>query len=270
MREDSSPWHGRRVLVTGCTGFLGSAVTRELLARGADVVGLVRDRGRAEAFKREETEGRFHIVYGRAEDVFRLHSAMAVYEVSAVFHLAATKPHAIRQAAKLYSAPLPVVTAQPLQQLAIVKTEEEHEGVLSVARVGEVFGPGDRSRRVVPATALSLLTGETLISTERPARDFVFVQDAARACVRVAEDFTENGPGEFAFRSGWLLTESQISSAMRDVFAGQVVQLPEVAPLANPLDWEPQQPFADAVNATLEWMRDSLRSSSTSAIRKAA
>jgi len=269
MREDSSPWHGRRVLVTGCTGLLGSAVTRELLARGADVVGLVRDRARAEAFKHEEAEGRFHIVYGRAEDVFRLHSTMAVYEVSAVFHLAATAPHAVLRAANLYSAPLPIVTAKPLQQLAIAKTEA-CEGTLSVARFSEVFGPGDRSRRVVPATALSLLTGETLISTERPARDFVFVQDAARACVRVAEDFTENGPGEFAFRSGWLLTESQISSAMRDVFAGQVVQLPEVAPLANPLDWEPQQPFADAVNATLEWMRDSLRSSSTSAIRKAA
>ena len=37
-------WHGRRVFITGCTGFLGSWLTAALLERGASVVGLVRER----------------------------------------------------------------------------------------------------------------------------------------------------------------------------------------------------------------------------------
>ena len=37
-------WRRRRVLVTGCTGLLGSWLTEWLVDRGADVVGLVRDR----------------------------------------------------------------------------------------------------------------------------------------------------------------------------------------------------------------------------------
>ena len=36
-------WQQRRVLVTGCTGLLGSWMTEELIDRGAQVVGLVRD-----------------------------------------------------------------------------------------------------------------------------------------------------------------------------------------------------------------------------------
>ena len=36
-------WQGRSVLVTGCTGLLGSAMTRSLVDLGANVVGLIRD-----------------------------------------------------------------------------------------------------------------------------------------------------------------------------------------------------------------------------------
>ena len=39
----SAYWRDRRVLVTGCTGLLGSWLTEKLVAEEAEVVGLVRD-----------------------------------------------------------------------------------------------------------------------------------------------------------------------------------------------------------------------------------
>ena len=36
-------WSGRKVFVSGTTGLLGAWLTEELLARGAEVVSLVRD-----------------------------------------------------------------------------------------------------------------------------------------------------------------------------------------------------------------------------------
>jgi CDP-glucose 4,6-dehydratase len=39
----NSFWKEKRVLVTGCNGFLGSWLTAGLVAAQADVVGLIRD-----------------------------------------------------------------------------------------------------------------------------------------------------------------------------------------------------------------------------------
>ena len=38
-----SGWAGRRDLVTGATGLVGSSLTRALLERGSHVIALVRD-----------------------------------------------------------------------------------------------------------------------------------------------------------------------------------------------------------------------------------
>ncbi|HEY1187609.1 MAG TPA: NAD(P)-dependent oxidoreductase [Gemmata sp.] len=261
-----SPWAGRRVLLTGCTGFLGSAVARELFAAGAEVVGLIHDRSGAEVFG-AGAGARAHLIRGRADNVFRLHSAMAVHEVAAVFHLAATDPfaedrgtHAVLEAAKLYSRRVPVVAVRPLQQLSLLGRAEPLGG-LSVARFGEVFGPGDRKVfRTVPATALGLHADDPpALVPEGPPTDFVFVRDAARACLRVAEDVALRGPGDYPFRSGWLLSARRMSLAVRDVFNGAAPALPEVGPIANPLGWSPAVPFAEAVSETLDWYGAFLR-----------
>ncbi len=236
MAEKPSFWRGRKVLVTGCTGFLGSAVARELFARGAEVVGLVNERPVTDIFGPHQG-GRVHLVRGRADNVFRLHSAMAVHEVSAVFHLAACDPGPLLQAVGRYSRRVPVVTARPDSQLALAQSDER----LSVVRFGEVFGPGDRKLfRVVPATAIALLSGESVaLPADGPARGFVFVRDAARACLRAAEA----GPNASA-PGGWLLTDRQMVTAVRDVFAGNPTEAPDLT---------------KALNETLAWYREFLR-----------
>ncbi len=82
-------WGGRSVLVTGCTGFLGSALTAELVARGADVVGLVRDQVPESALVRSGTFGRIKVVHGDLSDLALLTRALGEHEVDTVFHLAA-------------------------------------------------------------------------------------------------------------------------------------------------------------------------------------
>lgn len=274
MTEDTSFWRGRKVLVTGCTGFLGGAVARELFARGAAVVGLVNESPATPIFGPHQGAP-VHLVRGRTDNVFRLHSAMAVHEVAAVFHLAAQDAvaeergtSAVLQAVNRYSRRVPVVTARPLSQLALAQPEARRDERLSVVRFGEVFGPGDRKLfRVVPATALALLTGAAApLAAEGLARDFVFVRDAARACLRAAEV----GSGEFAFRSGWMLTDRQMATAVHDACAGRPVAVTDPAPGANPLGWRPQQTLGDALNETLAWYREFLRAGCAVPVRAAA
>ena len=84
-------WTHRNVLVTGASGFLGSWVVAELKARGAKVVGLVRDLPAAsrrplpliDAVRTDYT------VLGRLEDFDILLRAINEYEIETILHLGA-------------------------------------------------------------------------------------------------------------------------------------------------------------------------------------
>ena len=64
-------WRGRRVFVTGCTGFLGSWLTAALLERGASVVGLVREREPQSELVRSGLIGRIEPVSYTHLDVYK-------------------------------------------------------------------------------------------------------------------------------------------------------------------------------------------------------
>jgi CDP-glucose 4,6-dehydratase len=265
MAANDSQWQGRRVLVTGCTGFLGSAVTRELFTRGAVVVGLVRDRARGAEFVPEQRAGQFRPVYGRVEDAIRLHTAMAVHEVSAVFHLATADSFgndrgtaAVLRAAGLYHSKVPVVAARPEQQLRLAGEQQTSPVPVGIARFGEVFGPGDRNaERVVPRTIAALLGGHHAPTGDDPPRDFVFVRDAARACLKLAEAVgTRCESLDHTFRAGWELTGRALAGVVADVVAGKTPTAGECPP--NPLDWQPTTTLTEALGETIAWHRESL------------
>lgn len=89
MEKISSFWAGRRVLVTGATGLLGSWLVKDLLARGAGVVGLVMDEDpHCELFRSGDFR-RMAIVNGRLEDLETLERAINIHETDTVFHLGA-------------------------------------------------------------------------------------------------------------------------------------------------------------------------------------
>jgi CDP-glucose 4,6-dehydratase len=84
-----SAWAGRRVLVTGATGFLGGCLTARLIEYGADVVTIVRGSRPDSRFELEKLRSRCDVVAGDAVDPNVIATAFADPPPMAIFHLAA-------------------------------------------------------------------------------------------------------------------------------------------------------------------------------------
>lgn len=91
MTEQQAPfvWRGRRVLVTGATGMVGSWLVKDLLAGGAYVVALIRDWNPQTELLRSGDVTKVSVVSGTVEDVKVLERAITEHETDTVFHLAA-------------------------------------------------------------------------------------------------------------------------------------------------------------------------------------
>ena len=85
----ASFWVGRRVLVTGATGVVGSWLTKDLLALGAHVVALVLDADPQTELYRSGAIRSVNVVQGRLEDFSAVERAIVAHEVDTVFHLGA-------------------------------------------------------------------------------------------------------------------------------------------------------------------------------------
>ena len=82
-------WLNRNVLVTGCTGLLGSWLTEELINLKANVIGLVRDYVPQSRIYREGLVDKINVGAGSIEDYYVIERILNEYEVEVVFHLAA-------------------------------------------------------------------------------------------------------------------------------------------------------------------------------------
>ncbi|MGI6623743.1 MAG: NAD-dependent epimerase/dehydratase family protein [Clostridiaceae bacterium] len=82
-------WKGKNVFLTGCTGFLGSYLTKELVKLGANVTGLVRDViPKSNLYSGDEYK-KINAVIGSLEDEPLLERSLGEYETDTIFHLAA-------------------------------------------------------------------------------------------------------------------------------------------------------------------------------------
>lgn len=82
-------WRDRPVLVTGATGLLGGWLVEALLARGAQVVGILRDGVPRSRLVRERVIERIDVAWGDVRDYRFVERVLAEYEIESVFHLAA-------------------------------------------------------------------------------------------------------------------------------------------------------------------------------------
>ncbi len=81
-------WHDKQVLVTGCTGLLGSWLTIALVDRGANVVGLVYDENPRSELARSGYLGRITVLRGSVTDFGLMERLLNDFEIEIVFHLA--------------------------------------------------------------------------------------------------------------------------------------------------------------------------------------
>ncbi len=86
---DTYDWKGRSVFVTGASGLLGGWLVQELVARGALVTVLVRDRIPLSLFVTEGLEKKVQAVSGDLCDFASLQRVINEYDIEVVFHLAA-------------------------------------------------------------------------------------------------------------------------------------------------------------------------------------
>jgi CDP-glucose 4,6-dehydratase len=88
-QDVSFSWKGRRALVTGATGIVGSWLCEELVRRGADVVALVLDTDSRSRFYSEGIDRSCAIVDGDLSDFNACMRAINVHDAEVVFHLGA-------------------------------------------------------------------------------------------------------------------------------------------------------------------------------------
>ena len=82
-------WKDRNVFITGCTGLLGSHLTKMLVEKKANIVGLVRDLVPKSNLMKSGLYDNINIVRGCVEDIHTMERTINEYEVNTVFHLAA-------------------------------------------------------------------------------------------------------------------------------------------------------------------------------------
>jgi NAD dependent epimerase/dehydratase len=130
-------WRGKRVLVTGAGGFIGSHLVERLLALDAEVTAFVRDNVRGDAGLLEllgETRKNIRVIYGEIREFETVRRMVEGAEV--IFHLAALVgiPYS-------YLHPIEVMEVNALGTLNVLKAAKE-AGVCRVVATStcEVYG----------------------------------------------------------------------------------------------------------------------------------
>ena len=87
-------WENKNVLITGCTGLVGSWLTKFLIEAGANIIGLVRDAvpksivwSNSQDF--DYVKNKLTVVHGSLEEYQVLERAINEYKTEVIFHLAA-------------------------------------------------------------------------------------------------------------------------------------------------------------------------------------
>ncbi|MDR6550713.1 GDP-mannose 4,6-dehydratase [Paenibacillus qinlingensis] len=238
-------WKDRNVFITGCTGFLGRHLIKELIKSGAHITGLVRGNVQDSVTStfQEELFSKINLVHGSLKDLSIIQEALENNRIDTVFHVAAQsiagtanrnpiqtfetniqgtwnvlescRQHPVKRiiiasSEKSYGehASLPLDESFPLQgrhpydvskscgDLITQAYFYTYQLPVCIARFGNVFGGGDLNfNRIIPHTISSVIhhVSPVIRSDGTLVRDYLYVEDAVHAMMRLAEKMEESG-----------------------------------------------------------------------------
>jgi len=325
LNNELSFWQDRPVLVTGCTGLLGSWLTQTLVEAGADVVGLIRDAVPQSQLVRSGTVAQLRVVRGDVTDYTLMERILNEYEIDAVFHLAAqtivgianraplstfeanirgtwvtlesarrsptVKRILVASSDKAYGTQpvLPYTEAMPLQgqhpydvsksaaDLIAQTYATTYSLPVAVTRCANLFGGGDLNwNRLIPGTIRSALQGERPIirSDGTFVRDYLYVRDAVRAYMMLAEALDRPGIQGQAFNCGTdepmsvlemtrlillLSPHSDLTPIVLDEVRNEIKdQYLSSEKIGRVIGWKPLWSRQEALRETMAWYADHL------------
>ncbi|HOU11780.1 MAG TPA: GDP-mannose 4,6-dehydratase [Anaerolineae bacterium] len=163
---NTSFWRDRPVLVTGCTGLLGSWLTQTLVEAGADVVGLIRDDVPQSHLVRSGVIERIRVACGDVTDYVTMERVLNEYEIDTVFHLAAQTIVGIANRAPLSTFETNVrgtwITLEAARRVSSVKR-------ILVASSDKAYG----TQPILPYTEDMPLHGEHPYDVSKSAADLI-------------------------------------------------------------------------------------------------
>ncbi|CUS05490.2 putative sugar dehydratase/epimerase YfnG [Candidatus Promineifilum breve] len=320
--EKEAFWRGRRVFITGCTGFLGSWLTAALLERGAAVVGLIRLREPDSELIRTGLISRITQVSGELLDYDLLRQTLVEQQIDTVFHLAGQTIVGVanRDPAATFETNirgtwllLEAVRQTPTVRGVVVASSEKAYGeqttlpyreefplqgrhpyevskscadliaqsfahtfglAIAVTRCSNLYGGGDLNwNRLIPGTIQSVLDGQQPVirSDGSFRRDYLYVADAVRGYLMLAQHLTEPGVrGQpFNLGSGCAVSALEVVRtivALSDTPEIEPVILNEVkneildeylspAKAEQAIGWRPQYTLAGGLKEAMDWYK---------------
>jgi len=243
---------GKRILVTGASGFIGSHLADELRRRGADVLTLdtrdeipidVRDWREVRDFANRS--GKLEVVYHLAALMFVPYSfenPREIYEVNVLGTLNILELCRLYNVEKIvfsssytYGDPqhMPINEKHPVNPTspyarskvlaeALCKAYyEDYSLSCTILRSFNIYGEGQNDRFLIPSILKQMPSGKIELMDPEPKRDFLYVSDAVKAYIRAGE-YSKSGFDIFNIGYGLSYSVDEIVSKVMKCWGKKV------------------------------------------------